>query len=108
MAYAVRNFKLAMEGGVQLDENGERVSKEPIFTHNGDPLVTEHVTNAFRQDLKIRDEDDRPLWVIRKERPNSENKIDAAMAGILVFEAYGDCVAAGMPRSRRNKKLVTF
>lgn len=108
-AFAVRNFRDAMEGGaIQDPETGDVIGFTPIFTHDGDGLMAEHVANAFRQDLKIRDDDDMPLWVIRKERPNSESKIDAAMAAILCFEAYGDCVAAGKPRSRRSRRLKTF
>jgi hypothetical protein len=90
----VRNFKLGMD--------------EKLFTHDGDPLMAEHVMNAFRQDTNLRTEEDEPVWLIRKERPNSPLKIDAAMASALAYEAYGDCVAAGKPRSRRNRALVTF
>jgi hypothetical protein len=79
-----------------------------VFTHDGDPTLSDHIYNAYRQDLNIRDEDDRPLWVIRKERPHSPFKIDASMAAILAWEAAGDCLAAGVPRSRKNKTLVTF
>lgn len=78
------------------------------FTHDGDPFLSEHIYNAYRQDLTIRDEDDRPLWTIRKERPGSPFKIDGAMAAVLSWEAGGDCIAAGVPRSRRNRTLVTF
>jgi phage terminase large subunit-like protein len=94
MANAVRSFHGAMRAGV--------------FTHDGDPTLSDHIYNAYRQDLNIRDEDDRPLWVIRKERPHSPLKIDASMAAILAWEAAGDCLAAGVPRSRKNKTLVTF
>lgn len=94
MANALRSFDTSM--------------RSEAFTHDGDTTLTEHVLNSYRQDLTIRDEDDRPLWVIRKERPNSPQKIDAAMAAVLAWEAAGDCVAAGIPRTRRNRKLVTF
>lgn len=91
---AVRKFKEGMDG--------------QLFTHDGDPRITEHVFNSFRQDTTLRTEDDEPVWLIRKERKNSPNKIDGAMASVLVYEAFGDCVAAGKPRSKRNKTLVTF
>lgn len=99
------NRARAMANAVRSFENG---MKSEAFTHDGDPVLSNHVLNAYRQDLTIRDEDDRPLWVIRKERPNSPLKIDAAMGAILAWEANGDCVAAGVPRSRRNRTLVSF
>lgn len=94
MSNAVRNFDEAIRTGA--------------FTHDGDSVLSEHVTNAYRQDLTLRDEEDRPLWVIRKERPNSPFKIDGAMGAILAYEAGGDCIAAGIPRSRKNRTLATF
>jgi hypothetical protein len=41
------------------------------------------------------DEDERPLWILRKERPDSPKKIDAAMAAVLAWEARNDAIAAG-------------
>lgn len=94
MAMALQNFTVAMEQG--------------LFTHDGNPLVTNHVLNAYRHHLTLRDDQDKPLWLIRKERADSPNKIDAAMATTLAWEARGDCVAKGMPRSRKNRTLITF
>ena len=94
MANSVRSFDNAMRSG--------------SFTHDGNPVLTEHVNNAYRQDTNLRDDDDRPLWLLRKERPGSPLKIDAAMAAILCWEAAGDCRAAGIPRTRKSRKLVTF
>lgn len=94
MAYALRNFKEAMAGR--------------LFTHDGDPLLGSHVSAAMKQTLTITDDEDKPLWVIRKERPDSPLKIDGAMAAVLAWEASGDCIAAGIPRTRRSRSLVTF
>ncbi len=94
MAEAVRNFDVAM--------------RSEAFTHDGDELLRAHILNSYRKDLTIRDDDDKPLWTIRKERPNSPLKIDGSMAAILAWEANGDCVAAGIPRTRRDRTLITF
>ena len=95
LSYAVRNFNEAIEGG--------------IITHDGNEDLATHVSNAFREELLIRDDQDRALWVIRKERRESVNKIDAAMAAILSWEARGDCIVKGMPRHRKpSKQLITF
>lgn len=82
MAYAVRSFENAIKSG----ELG----------HDGSTGLTRHVGAAARRTLRILDEEGRPLWTIQKERPDSPHKIDAAMAGILAWEARGDAVAAGM------------
>jgi hypothetical protein len=46
--------------------------------------------------LTLRDEEDKPLWVIQKERPDSPHKIDAAMAACLSWEARCDALASGI------------
>lgn len=81
MAAAVDNFHTAMlEGTIQ---------------HDGHKDFVRHIGNARRHDLPQRDADGRPLWVIRKDRHDSPQKIDAAMAAILSWEARTDAVAAG-------------
>lgn len=82
MAYAVRGFENAIKSG-------------DLF-HNGDKDYTRHIGNAMRQNLMIRDEEGKPLWWITKERSDSPFKIDAAVAGILSWEARSDALAAGM------------
>lgn len=65
-------------------------------SHDGDADFSRHIGNAFRKTLAQRDENKEPLWIIYKERKDSPNKIDAAMAGALSWEARGDAVEAGM------------
>ena len=94
MAYALRNFREAMN--------------TQAYSHDGNTHLGQHVFNSMRQLLTITDDEDRPLWNIRKERRDSPLKIDGAMAAVLAWEAAGDCIAAGKPRSRRSRQLVTF
>jgi phage terminase large subunit-like protein len=94
MAFALKGYRSAM------------VSRE--LSHDGDTSMSSHIGNAQRHDLQILDEDRKPLWVIRKERPDSPNKIDLAMAGALSWEARGDCVAAGKPRTRKKTGVAVF
>jgi hypothetical protein len=42
------------------------------------------------------EETGKPLWLIRKERSDSPNKIDLAMAAVLSWEARMDAIAAGV------------
>lgn len=66
------------------------------LSHDGHEGMRRHVANAHRHDLAQRDEDGKALFLIRKERPDSPQKIDLAMAGVLSWEAYMDCVASGV------------
>lgn len=70
--------------------------KEGTFAHDGDKNLIRHVGNAHRQDLPMRDENDKPLWLIRKERSDSPQKIDLCMAAVLSWEARNDAIAAGV------------
>lgn len=81
MAYAIRSFIGAINAGE--------------VCHNGDKVLEAHIANARRQDTNLVDEEGKPLWVLRKERPDSPLKIDAAMAAILSWEARNDALGAG-------------
>lgn len=80
-AFMMRSYRTAMVTGA--------------VTHDGGRPLRDHIGNARRRELKMLDDEARPLWVIRKERPDSPFKIDYAMAGALSWEARGDAIAAG-------------
>lgn len=82
MTAALENFTTDMRSGT--------------ISHDGDARLTRHLANSRRHDLPGQiDEQGKPLWLIQKERPDSPNKIDAAMAAVLSWEARTDCIAAG-------------
>lgn len=81
MADVIRAFSHAMRDGE--------------VKHDGNTALARHIANAHRQPLLIRDDKGEPMWVIRKERPDSPNKIDAAMAAALAWEARRDALTAG-------------
>ena len=83
---AVRDFATAMVTGE--------------LTHEGDADLTRHVKNAQKKTLRVRDDEDRPLFAIQKERSDSHRKIDLAMAAVLAWEARGDAVASGAKPKR--------
>jgi hypothetical protein len=83
-----KQMAVALEGFDTSIKNG-------ALSHDGSADLERHVANARRNDLPQRDEQGRPLWVIRKERPDSPHKIDAAMAAVLSWEARTDAVASG-------------
>lgn len=82
MAAALENFLTAMAEGA--------------LSHSGDARIKRHLGNARRQDLHQVDEQGKPLFLIRKERPDSPHKIDVAMAAVLSWEARTDAVASGI------------
>jgi hypothetical protein len=65
------------------------------LSHDGSDVFSRHIKNAVKWPQNIRDDDGRRLHLIGKDRPNSPNKMDAAAAGVLSWEARGDAIAAG-------------
>ena len=88
MAFACRSYNAAQVSG--------------DLTHDGDPAFARHVANAVRRPANVQDDDGRPLWTVRKEYRGSPRKIDAAVAGIISWEARGDAIAAGALRKARR------
>jgi phage terminase large subunit-like protein len=77
-------------------ESFETAIREKSFSHDGNELYARHIGNAHRQDLPMHDDENKPRWMIRKERSDSPRKIDAAMAGVLSWEARKDAIASGV------------
>ena len=96
MAHALRAFHQAIEDGT--------------LSHNGDPRYAAHVAHAVRETIHVRTDNDEPLWIVKKERPDSPLKIDLVMAGCLSWEARGDAIAAGAtapPPPKRDRTMRT-
>lgn len=81
MAYAIRSYITALASGE--------------LSHSGDKTLEMHVANARKMYTGLVDEQEKPLWILRKERPDSVKKIDGAMAAILSWEARNDARADG-------------
>ena len=69
--------------------------------HDGDPALVRHLKNARTRSTRYG-------LTLRKDRKGSPNKIDAAMAAVLAFQARIDAIAAGLDRRRQVSTLVTF
>ncbi len=98
MAYAIKAFSTAIQAGE--------------ISHDGNERYSRHIGNAVKKNLNLVDEDGNRLWVIYKERPDSPFKIDAAMAGILSWQARCDALASGVPMDNKSvyekRGLVMF
>jgi phage terminase large subunit-like protein len=81
MAFALKSFAHAIKAGE--------------LSHDGNPTFARHVGNANRNNLNLLDEDGQKMWLIQKERRDSPNKIDAAMAATLSWQARNDALAMG-------------
>lgn len=73
----------------------ETEDPDPLVTHDGDPILARHIGNAHTRLTR---------WglSIRKDRPDSGRKIDAAIAACIAFDE------ATRPQKRRARRLSTF
>jgi phage terminase large subunit-like protein len=72
-------------------------------TNSGDEVMAEHIGNAHKRFINLRDVDGERMWVIEKERPDSPAKIDGAMAGSLSWTARLDALQGG-----EGEQLATY
>lgn len=63
-------------------------------SHDGDAVFAKHMGHARRQKLSVKDDKGRPMFTMSKDGQDSPDKMDAAMAGCLSWEARGDAIAA--------------
>lgn len=68
------------------------------LTHSGDAVLTRHALNAQVREV-------RGGYWLTKDRTGSPNKIDAAVAAVLAYEARCDVLAAGM-QTEPSRRLV--
>lgn len=71
------------------------------FSHDGCPITSKHIENAHA--------DHRTQGVlIRKDKPISKNKIDAAMSAALAHEAAADAIGSGWSAEPVSRRVVVF
>jgi phage terminase large subunit-like protein len=92
VAAAVERVETAVRGGT--------------LTHDGDARLTRHVLNCRLRDVPTGGGERK--HVLRKDRPHSPHKIDAAVAMVLAYEARADAVAAGALTARRSRVPVSL
>lgn len=81
VAWAIRNYQQAIEAG--------------DVSHDGNPVMERHIGNARRRKLTVLDDREQQMHTLSKDSVQSPRKIDAAMAGLLSWEARGDCIKSG-------------
>jgi hypothetical protein len=65
------------------------------LTHSGAPELVRAIGAAHRFYLTTRDEDGKPIWVIRKERADSPHPVNLAHAALMSWQARLDALKAG-------------
>lgn len=87
-AYMCRRYDQAIRSGEVLNDS--------------DDTMASHVGHAQRFDAKVVDDEGKPMWRMGKERHDSPNKIDLAMAGALSWQAFLDATAAGETQTQQT------
>lgn len=89
MGFAVRSYVSAVDRGE--------------VPHSGDEVFTQHIGNARKRWLTVRDNEGNRLFTLQKERDGSPHKMDGAMAGTLSWLARSDALAKPTtPRKRQS------
>lgn len=97
------NRDRAMGAAVERIETAVRGS---TLVHSGDPRLTRHVLNARIRDVAAGGGERK--HTLRKDRPRSPHKIDAAVAMVLAYEARADAVAAGALARKRSRVPIAL
>jgi hypothetical protein len=84
IAWAVREYAQAIGAG--------------DVKHDGDETFVRHVANARKRVLTVKDDKERPMHTLAKDSARSPRKIDAAMAGVLSWQAATDARELGVVR----------
>lgn len=71
--------------------------------HEPSTAFAEHIANAVKRDVNIRDENGERFYTISKEQKGSPRKIDIAMAAVLSWCARIDALASGVLDEGRSR-----
>jgi hypothetical protein len=94
MAYTLREVVEAIDTGT-ITFGGT--------TEQHDDLIR-HIGNAGRKDLRLLDDEGKPLWVLCKIEGKQELKFDYAMASVLSWKACMDARKSGAKPKRRTAR----
>lgn len=100
MAYALREFREAIDSG-SITFGGLDVEGADWLPHED---LLRHLANAGVHELRLKDDEGKPLHVMRKQDGKAELKFDAGMAATLAWKARLDAIKAGAKPRRRKRK----
>ena len=91
MAYTIREYVEAIDTA-SITFGGDAEQHDDLIRHIG---------NAGRKDLRLKDDEGQPLWVLQKQDGKQEIKFDFAMASVLSWKACADARKSGAkPRAK--------
>lgn len=91
MAYTIREYVEAIDTA-SITFGGDADQHDDLIRHIG---------NAGRKDLRLKDDEGQPLWVLQKQDGKQEIKFDFAMASVLSWKACADARKSGAkPRAK--------
>lgn len=94
MAYTLREYvELINSGSITFGGTEEQL----------DDLLR-HLGQAGRKDLKIRDDEGQPLWILQKQDGRDDLKFDFGMAAVLSAKARLDAIKEGAKPRRRKRR----
>lgn len=93
-AYALRSYANAISSGTVFGD--------------GNLELRSHLGHAQKFNVKMVDDEGAPLWSIKKDRPDSDRKIDLAMAGMMSHQAYLDSLKHGWAPKAPPAKMRRF
>lgn len=96
VVHAIRAYREAIDAG-------------EVHWSVGDPQHDElarHIAAAGRKPTNVTDADGQRLFVLDKIHP--DRKFDAAMAGLLSWEARRDAIAAGANTEPKSSKMLVL
>ena len=97
-AQVVREFSTARDGRIVPASVATHTALTTgELEHDGNPALERHLKNARTRSTRYG-------LTLRKDRPKSPNKIDAAMAGVLAFQARIDAIAGELEARVRRPR----
>lgn len=101
MAYAHRGYLEAIDSG-SVTFGGDDEGRADFLPHAD---LIRHLGNAGAKELRIRDDEGKPLYVMQKQDGREDFKFDAAMAGSLSWTACLDARKRGARPARRSSQV---
>ena len=102
MAYSLREYLEAIDSGSVTFGGNENLNGD-FDPHND---LIRHLGNAGVKELRIKDDEGKPLYVMYKQDGKQELKFDAAMASALSWKACMDARKAGAKPRKKRKAVI--
>lgn len=105
MAYDHRKLLEAFDSGT-ISVGGSDADRVEFLPHAD---LLRHITNAGAKELRMKDDEGKPLFVMQKQDGRAELKFDAAMSLSLAWIAAMEARKTGAkprPRTRRGPRRI--